>query len=42
MNAPHADETESDRPIHATAVRVVAVEAFVILLLWWLGATFGR
>jgi hypothetical protein len=32
---------EPARPIGPTAVRVVLVEAIVILLLWWAGAHFG-
>ena len=34
--------TETDSSIRPTAVRVILIEAVVLVLLWWLGHHFGR
>jgi hypothetical protein len=36
-----APGTETTRGIGPLAVRVIAIEVVVILLLWWAGAHFG-
>lgn len=38
MTSPPPEPT---RPIGATAVRVIAIEILVIVLLWWAGAHFA-
>jgi hypothetical protein len=34
--------TDTEPSIRPTAVRVILTEAIVLVLLWWLGYTFGR
>jgi hypothetical protein len=35
------DTVSPDRPFRPTVFRVVAVEILCVLILWWIGRTFG-
>jgi len=37
----YAEMNDVDRPMGATAVKVLAVEALVLLVLWWFGRYFS-